>query len=315
MKIFTVASIAAASAAVAMLTACSGGQSGSTGLPQIGTNAVPRAATRPVPHAAGTFLYVSDYSKHSIEILQRVSQRWLNVGAIKESVLEPVDAWVDKSHNLYVANGLGPVTEYDSSGKLIFGYESAGSGKAVTTDSHGNVFVAGVDVNEYPQGIDNAFSCEMPNAQPVAIAVDKDGDVFVGAFLGNARGKIVEYVGGLVNSKCDSTRLPIPFSSAPHGIAIDKEGNLLATDPDRGVGDIDVIAPPYTSITRKISTAGPWPISVSLNKANTRMYVSDSSLNMVHVMTYPAGAILTSLGPAEGLTQPDAAVDGNNFVP
>ncbi|MGB8519844.1 MAG: hypothetical protein WCD38_06725 [Candidatus Tumulicola sp.] len=315
MNRFTVASIAAASAAVAILTACSGGpQSGSTGLPQTTAGAAARVP-RPEPQATGSFLYVADYSKGSIEILQRVHQRWLNAGAIKESVLEPRDAWVDKSHNLYVANGLGPVTEYDSSGKLIFGYESAGSGKAVTTDNHGNVFVVGVDVNEYPQGIDNAFSCEMPNAEPVAIAVDKDGNVFVGAFLGNGRGKIVEYVGGLVNSKCDSTRLPIPFSSAPHGIAIDKEGNLLATDPDRGVGDIDVIAPPYTSITRTISTGGPWPVSVSLNKANTRMYVSDSSLNMVHVMTYPAGAILTSLGPTEGLTQPDAAVDGNNFVP
>ena len=315
MKILTVAFTAVAGAAIVLLSACSGAPQGGVGLPQTSAGDAMRQAPRPIPRANASFFYVADYSKDSIEILQRVQQRWTNVGAIKESVLDPLGVWVDKSQNLYVANGMGPVTEYDSSGKLIFEYDDAGSGKSVTTDKHGNVYVAGVDVSEYPQGVDSAFSCEMPNAEPRAIAVDQDGDVFVSAFQHDATGKIVEYVGGLVNSRCTATRLPIKFSTVALGIAVDKQGNLLATDPDRFGGTIDVIAPPYTSITRKISAGGPWPASVSLNKANTRLYVGDSSLNVVHVLNYSTEAILTTLGSAEGLTQPTAAVDGNNFVP
>lgn len=315
-KRLNVASIAAAGAAVAMLSACSGTpQNGSVALPQTSADAAVRKAPRPEPLTNGSLLYVSDYSKDSIEMLQRVQQRWTNVGAIKESVLDPLRAWVDTNHNLYVANGMGPVTEYDSSGKLIFEYDDAGSGRGVTTDRQGNVFVAGVDVAEYPQGVNSAFPCEMPNSEPNAIALDQKGDVFVSAFQHNGTGKIVEYVGGLVSSRCSATRLPIKFATVAAGIAVDKQGNLLATDPDRFGGEIDVIAPPYTSITRKIATGGPWPVSVSLNKANSRLYVSDSSLYVVKVINYSTGGILTTLGAAEGLTQPTSAVDGNNYVP
>jgi DNA-binding beta-propeller fold protein YncE len=314
-RLLTVAFTAVAGAAIVLLSACSGAsESNSGGLPQTSTD-VARKAPRPVPLATGSFLYVADYSKDSIEILQRLHQRFTNVGQIKESVLDPLGVWVDRSQNLYVANGLGPVSEYDSSGKLIFEYESAGSGKNVTADKSGNVYVAGVDVNEYPQGIDTAFSCEMPNAAPRSVAVDKDGDVFVGASQHDAKGKIVEYVHGLVDSKCKPTRLPINFSSVPSGIAFDKEGNLLATDPDKGVGDIDVIAPPYTSITRKISARGPWPVSVTINKINTRIYVADSFLDVVHVLSYPAGASVATLGSDQNLSQPVSAVDRNNYVP
>jgi DNA-binding beta-propeller fold protein YncE len=198
---------------------------------------------------------------------------------------------------------------------LIFEYDFAGSGKAVTTDKAGNVYVAGVDVSEYPQGVNSAFSCEVPNAAPRSIAVDKDGDVFVGAFLSNARGKIVEYVHGLADSQCSATRLPIKFSSVPAGIAFDKNGNLLVTDPQSGGGDIDVIAPPYTSITGRINSRGPWPLAVALNRANTRLYVTDSSLNVVQVLSYPSGAPLTTLDDAQDLAQPTSAVDSANFVP
>ncbi len=316
MKILTVASIAAAGAAIVMLAACSGAsQNGAVGLPQTSADAGARNAPRPEPLASGSFLYVADYSKDSIEILQRLHQRWTNVGAIKESVLDPLNVWVDRSQNLYVANGLGPVTEYDSSGKLIFEYDDAGSAKGVTTDKSGNVYVAGVDVSEYPQGVDNAFSCEMPNASPRSVAVDKDGDVFVAAFLGTGRGKIVEYVHGLYDSGCRATRLPIKFSTVPSGIAFDKEGNLLATDPAKGIGDVDVIAPPYASITRKLSAGVPFPRTVTINKANTRIYVSDSSVNVVQVLSYPAGAKLATLGSGENLTEPVSAVDSANYVP
>lgn len=317
MRILTVASIAASSVAVVMLSACSGApQSGAVGLPQASADAAPKQAPRPVPHANASFLYVADYAKDSIEILQRVQQRWTNVGAIKEKVLDPIDVWVDKTQNLYVANGMGPVTEYDSSGKLIFEYDEAGSAKNVTTDKRGNVFVVGVDVSEYPQGVNDAFSCEIPNSIPRAIAVDKAGDVFVTTMQHDASGKILEYVGGFASSKCAATRLQIKFATAAGGIAVDNQGNLLVTDPDRRRGgNIEVIAPPYTSVTRTIGSGGFWPVDVSVNKANTRMYVTDSVSNKVYVLNYSTGAVLTALGSEVGLTQPEAAVDGNNFVP
>jgi hypothetical protein len=315
-RILTVASTMTAAAAIVVLSACSSAsQSSVAGLPQTSNYASTRAVSRTVPLATGSFLYVADYSKNSIEILQRMKREWTNVGAIKDGVLEPLSVWIDRRQNLYVANSLGPVNEYDSSGKLIFAYESAGSARGVTTDKSGNVYTAGVDVSEYPQGEDNALSCELPDIEPVSVAVDKDGDVFAGVFLHDAKGKIVEYVHGLAGSKCNATTLPIEFSSPAYGIAFDKQGNLLATDPDKGVGDIDVLAPPYTSITRRINAGSPWPVAVTINKTNSRVYVSDSSMKVVQVLTYPAGAKVATLGTGEKLSEPVSAADSANYVP
>ena len=311
MKLINTALVAIAGAAIVALAACSDASRNSNlGLPQ---SATPSQRA----HSAGApLLYVADYAKDTIDIFQRISHRWTNVGQIKESVLDPLSVWVDTSDNLYVANGLGPVNEYDSSGKLIFSYESAGSARNVTTDREGNVYTAGTEVSEYPQGSDQAYSCESPAGRPGSVAVDKDGDVFVGTTdKRGVRGRIVEYVHGLLQSQCKGTRLPFGLPSVPYGLAIDQEGNLLATAPNRGAGDIDVIAPPYTSITSIINARGPWPVSLRINKANTEIYVADSSTYEVNVIAYPGGASKSALGDDEGLTQPVSAVSSANYIP
>ena len=297
------------SAGAMFLSACSGAaQSGSAGLPQTGVT------PRHMHSATGSFLYVTDYAKNSVEVLQHLDQVWSNVGSIKESVAQPLNDWVDQNQNLYVANGNGPVTEYDSSGKLIFTYGAAGPARGVTTDRAGNVYAAGVDVSEYPQGVDDPASCEIPKVEPRSIAVDKDGDVFVGLFLHTGRGRVAEYVHGLLDSRCRATRLPIKFRVPVYGIAIDKEGNLLVTDSaGRGVSVIDVIAPPYTSITRTLQAGLTWAASVSINQDNTRVYVSQSS--DIAILDYPAGARIATLGSGQNLTQPTSAAGSDNFVP
>ena len=312
MRLFTTASVAITGAVILMLPACSDAPHGSNaGLPQ--TAAIARSAHP----ASGPLLYVADYATNSVDIFQRVAQRWTSVGHIKESVREPLGVWVDANANLYVANGDGPLTEYDSSGKLIFTYESAGFSRNVTTDRAGNVFTSGrTEVSEYPQGSDVAFSCESPNGNLGGIAVDKDGDVFVGTSnKSGVKGRILEYAHGLGPSNCQSTKLSIVLRTVPHGLAIDKEGNLLATATNAGSGDIDVIAPPYTSVTSTINARGPWPASVTINRTNTQIYVADTSTYQVSVIAYPGGASKSVLGEDEGLTQPVSAVSSINYVP
>lgn len=180
----------------------------------------------------------------------------------------------------------------------------------VTTDSHGNVYDGDFKgyVAEWAQnGKKPLFSC--PTGDHVwGVAVDHGGDVFVTAADAEST-YLAEYPHGL--SGCKATMLPPGFEYA-QGLALDKNNNLLVCDENAGT--VDIVEPPYTSISGTLGSGFTDPVTVTVNKANTQVYVTES-LRDVQVLSYPSGTTIATLNSANGLSSPAGAVDGKNFNP
>jgi len=313
---------AAMGAAAVLLHACASAPQGSSiGLPPTsvapGFLGLTRHAdlTGPAQLPDGRVLYVSDLEKYAIEIFKYQHRSWTKIGAITTGISSPAGNWVDKKRNFYVANFFGPnVTEYASSGNLIFTYSSGLKAPVdVTTDRFGDVYATDFTnqtITEYPQGRNFPLTCSLPEV-PYGVAVDKGGDVFVTQL---ASAEIVEYQSGLFKSGCTGAVLPVTVPGA-YGIAIDPQGNLVVCS-FASPAAVDIIAPPYTSITGTLGSGWGDPLYVTINKAGTQAYVSDQQKSyVVKVVSYPSGALLATLGGANGLGTPFAAVDSNNYVP
>jgi DNA-binding beta-propeller fold protein YncE len=337
-KSLSLVTAAAASAAVALLAACSGtGSQGSVStLPASGASqshmlsdaarsgVAPKyfALLRPLAHHRGIpdkknkgDLFVSDFGLNAVEELANTS--WSNVGAITTGTNGPDGEFVE-GRNLYVANYAGvDIGEYNSASVETFTY-SAGMADPVdvTVDKHGNVFEADYDypntngfVNEYAQGTNTVIATCYPGGPVEGVAVDKHGNVFADYNLSSSA-QIVEYAGGL--SGCHGTVLPITLGFAG-GMALDKHGDLVVCDQTAPA--VDVIAPPYTSITGTLGSGYEDPFHVTINKKNKQAYVTDLGALTVDVLAYPSGTSIATLGSANGLYEPAAAVDSANYVP
>jgi len=83
----------------------------------------------------------------------------------------------------------------------------------------------------------------------------------------------------------------------------------VARDP------VDVVAPPYSSVTGTLGSGFQSPFEVAINKSNKQAYVADAARDEVQVLHYPSGTNITTLGSSDGLREPAGAVDGKNFIP
>ncbi len=220
----------------------------------------------------------------------------------------PWGNWVDKVGNFYLADiNNSDVDEYNSSETQIDTYSSGLQGThGVTTDKYGNVYVVDVNgVHEFPQSHNISFSCTGYDAG--GVAVDKTGNVFV-----STGSRILEYPHGLFESGCVDTALTSSFNNAT-GMALDKAGNLVVCDQYGGV--VDILAPPYTAITGTLGSGWSQPTNVTIDRQGTRAYVVDTTTYVVKVLNYPAGTVFATLNGANGLLEPFAAVDSDNYVP
>lgn len=272
-------------------------------------------ATTQLPRDA----FVSDAGNASVDII--ANQGWTNVGRVTNGLNGPDGDWVDRKGNLYVANySGGDVTEYaPSATSPTFTYSRGLIDPInVSVDGRGNVYVsdfgfgrAGV-VNVYPQGSNVVKAwCAVPGDVGGAegVAIDTKGDVFVAYNdSGSGPGQIAEYVGGLKG--CNSTILPVSLTFAG-GIAIDASGNLIVCDQGSPSvpATIDVIAPPYTSITGHFGTTWRDPVHIALRQSGYILMVADVGSGIVSVRRYPSGAVITTLGSAQGIVQAIGVAD------
>jgi hypothetical protein len=320
----------AAGIAAILLSACSSApQAGIGGLPQTGVSGshaglIDLAPDRGNAAAIVRRLYVTNFSNSyagSVRIYRYGT--WANLGTITNGINGPYGGdWVDRNGHLYVSNTTtnpGSITEYDPSGNLIFTY-NAGMYEPVglTTDRAGNLYEADESlnrVNEYAQRSNVvAATCSLPYGDfAIGVAVNGGGQVFVtfGSNRSGNSGGIMEYPHGL-NASCGSVQLPIVFSSLPGGIAIDRQRNLVVCD--QLYSSVSIIPPPYTS---KSGGFAEWydPYMVTIDREGTQAYVSDIGKNEVTVLTWPGGSIVATLGSANGLIMPTAAVDSKNYAP
>lgn len=267
-------------------------------------------------------LYVTDTLGNAVKIFKNGSYR--DAGAITAGISGPIGDFLDKRGNLYVANyNSADVTEYSQGATTPSFTYSAGLVVPfhITTDAHGNLYVADTNkasngfVAEFFPGVNSVVQACTPgsngdNAGATGVAVDANGDVFVAYILpGGTSGAIAEYPAGL--KSCNQQTLPVQLG-APADVTLDKANDLIV--PDQLAKTIDVIAPPYTSVTRTIGSGFSLPVQVTLSKDNTLAFVTDPQNGTVTVVNYQTGANVTVLGTQNGLSQPYAAVDGPNAV-
>jgi DNA-binding beta-propeller fold protein YncE len=81
------------------------------------------------------------------------------------------------------------------------------------------------------------------------------------------------------------------------GIAVDLHNNIIAADP--GSNTVDIIDPPYTKVTKTIGPAFFDPLRVTLSKNNKLLLVGERN-----------GKVVTTLGEAEGVSEPFGAAEG-----
>ncbi|MBV9027641.1 MAG: hypothetical protein JO311_03420 [Candidatus Eremiobacteraeota bacterium] len=267
-------------------------------------------------------LYVTDTFGNSVKIFKEGSYR--DAGAITAGISGPTGDFLDKRGNLYVANFNGAdITEYNQGATTPSFTYSASLVQPfhVTTDAHGNLYVADNNkssngfVAEYFPGVDAVVQACTPgpngnNAGVYGVAVDASGDVFAAYILpGDTSAAIAEYPGGL--KSCSQQTLPVQVGS-PADVTLDQANNLIV--PDELAKTVDVIAPPYTNVTRTIGSGFAVPAQVTLNKANTLAFVTDPSNGTVTIVNYQTGANVTVLGTQNGLGQPYGAVEAPNAV-
>jgi hypothetical protein len=252
-------------------------------------------------------VYVSDIGNDDVVLLK--DQTYTYLRALTDGIYGPDGAFIDKKGNFYVANFENVnITQYGPHAtKPTFTYNAGMTDPVdVTVDGHGNVYEAdylGGFVAEYAQKSNTQlYQCSPGEAE--GVAVDPSGDVFV-----DFGSSIVEYIGGL--SGCTATPLGVTLESAG-GMAIDRHDDLIVCDQ---LGQaVDVIAPPYTSVTRVLQS-GYAPFHVTINKDDGLAFVASLYEAAVYVVDYSTGGTLAKLeGKTYGLADPAAAVYGPNDV-
>jgi hypothetical protein len=297
---------------VAVLCACAAGgmQERNAPLPAVSADTSPQAKK------GSGVLYVDDGGNRSVEIFGNGT--WKKVGSITNGVGPDVDRnWVDANGNLYVAQfSPADVVEYAPGGTSpSFTYDSQMQlPMDVTTDRAGNVYEADEltsSVNEYAQQSNSLSATCGGGGLTLSVAVDGSGDVFVAYAENNGDGHVIEYSGGL--SGCHATELGLTLGF-PGGMALDKKGDIIICD--QGNNAVDIIAPPYKSISGTLGSSYSAPSSVRINRMNDRAYVvNENPPRDVFILKYPNGSLIKKLGAKNGISGPAGAVDSDNFNP
>jgi hypothetical protein len=258
-------------------------------------------------------LAISDFGTGADEVLDHT---YTLEQIVADPTVCPDGNFYDHSHHLYNADYCGSaVTEYDPRGNLIFTYTASGLSNpvGVTADSHNNVYAADFGggnssiVVEFAQGNTTPIASCSTGLANEGIAVDTNGAVFVsGNNPSTGVGTLLEYPNGLAGCPAPTT-LGVSLGFAG-GVQIDRAHNLVACDQNIGV---DIIPPPYSSVSSTITGALD-SFHVAINHHNGKIFIADPAGAQVLVDLYPSGTPFTTLGAANGLSDP-ASVATNPY--
>lgn len=287
-----------------------------TGLaPGVHLHAVAARPSHEVPSASLVGLFVSELAQNDMKVLKNGTYGLL--GTISSGLNGPDGIWVDQLGNVYATNVIGKnVTEYAKNHKTVGFTYSAGLGDpiTVTSDLHNNVFVGDYNlsnngfINEYRQHHNTVAVTCAPGGGVEGVAVDTNGDVFAAYNVnGGGSAKIVRYKHGLAG--CHGTVLA-PTLQFAGGMVLDAHHNLIVVD--QTVPAVDVIKPPYTTISKIFSVSGPFRLG--LNKSNTLLFVTEPNSTAVAVLKYPSGTLQKTVGTSNGLQGAEGVTDEPNAV-
>ena len=99
-------------------------------------------------------------------------------------------------------------------------------------------------------------------------------------------------------------------------MAMDSNSNLIACNQySPNYGSVDVLDPPYSSVSRTIGPVFGDPSSVSINKKNKLVYVGDILYDTITVINYQTGQSVKVLnGATYGISLIIGVVDAPNAV-
>ncbi len=232
----------------------------------------------------------------------------------------PTGMAVDASGNLYVCNNAGTATKRRGFGKGTWTVSVYHRGEttpfeAYTTGvwnpvdvaiaSDGTVYIANYSsaVTVYPPAsLQPSHSLAGPSGEsPLGLAFDAQGNIYVSYVNPSTGGAIYKYAPG----QTTGSDLGIIFSGSPHGLAVDRSGNLIvavSTAPSPG-SSIEVFAP-GKSHPKKTIRATFQPFMLTLGKDRHQLLVADYGSGNgdggVFRFSYPSGTLLgeDSRGPA-----------------
>lgn len=291
---------------------------------RIAPAAIPSPTVAPVQTASWQqSIFVVDAGVPAVKLFTRGT--WAPNGSFTNGVSNPFGIWSDQKY-LYVTNSInnaGNVKEYRPNHTTpIFTYTnglSSGPASSVSTQYLGGVHyvyaVVGSTgfgngfVKQFQRDTNTVIATCTPSGQGqfgvFGVAVDPSGNVFVAYYGFDGFAHIVEYVGGL--GGCNQTPLiTLPTNGA--NLVLDNAGRLVLCD---GVSACDVIDPPYTSISGTLVSGLDVPFYVTINANNQVAYVTD--FLGVHVLSYPSGAPIHTIGTSAGLHNPYGVVDWFNY--
>ncbi len=301
-------------------------QRGNPALPSSPSKSVPAAiGPTPAPIATASWedsIFVVDTGVPAVKLFARGT--WAANGSFTNGVASPYGIWSDQKY-LYVPNSINNganVEEYRPDDTTpIFTYTNGLSGNAinVSTQDLGGVHYVFVVVGstgfgngyvrQFRRDTNTVIATCTPNGQGqfgvAGVAVDPNGNVFVSYYGSDSSTHIVEYVGGL--GGCAQTPL-ITLPTEGADMVLDHAGRLVLCD---GVSTCDIINPPYTSISGTLGSGFDAPFYVTINATNQLAYVTDGL--GVHVLSYPSGAPLHTIGASAGLHNPVGVVDWFNY--
>jgi hypothetical protein len=258
-------------------------------------------------------LYLARGVFNEIEIYSNEDYRVL--GRIKDGIDDPVAESMDQEDNLYVANlHGGDITEYAPGGTSpSFTYNAAMSRPvAVTVDRHGNVYEADEDgfVNQYSQGNNTVQKACPRRRSAVPTALAVDSNGDVFVSYYSDSG-----AGGLFEfvgglHPCNNLVHLNAMGTADTFDLATDEHNNLIAIGYPNAVGIYVIDPPYSSITRTIG--GSYSLGISLHKNNKLLFSVYGAA--VELFDYPTGGYLKHLNGSYGIYGGSAVVDAPNAV-
>jgi hypothetical protein len=202
---------------------------------------------------------------HSVAVVQTLSAKkgYNLISTLTTEDATPVGVAADSSGTIYASvfaggsSGMRPYVDVYSKG--------ATSPSSVLTDSAAN------------------------GDSPAGVAVDKRRDVFWAYDSGYGSSQaiqIVEFPKG--------ANKPIPFASIPGSgggaVAVTTKGEIVATSPSEGLVYV------FASNGKVLSsfTASGSPSSISLDRKDQNLYVTDGTNNAISVYAFPTGKLVSS---------------------
>ena len=243
-------------------------------------------------------LYIADYGNGQIVILRHLKPH----RTITDGINGPQDVTLDASGNLYAVNTTGDnIAEYAPGASQPAFVYNAGMTFPVTVavDRSGHVYEVDQEtrhgsslVNEYAQESNTVmYSCPV-TGKVVGVALDPAENVFISYITADGGGRIAEYEGGIA-AGCIPVLQGVHID-APGGLVVDDNDNIVLSD--QLARQVEIIPPPYRKVARKIDARFEDPYHISINQANTKIYVSDALKNKVFILDYPSGKVAYVLG-------------------